>query len=75
MGGEAGSHCVANSLIDIYDRLVADSTTHLMENIVLLEDTTSPVPGFEHLQKKAFRKLAEAGMRISNTKEMTKELS
>ena len=75
VSGEAGSHCVASSLLDIHDKLIMDGAGHRLKDVILLEDTTSPVTGFNHLQKEAIKKLVKAGMRISNTEEMTKELS
>jgi len=43
--GEAASHCVLYSLIDMIDYF--DSKTGKHPNIMLLSDCTSPVPGYE----------------------------
>lgn len=41
--GEAGSHCVPYTLRDIVENFGSDAA----KNIIILEDCTSPVPGYE----------------------------
>lgn len=59
IAGEAGSHCVANTVRDLADAL---GGAHV-EKLVLIEDAISPVSGFEHLQADFVRDLGEKGMR------------
>lgn len=66
VAGEAGSHCVANTLRDI----AACPNKHVQEslsNFVLLADATSPVPGFESHQEEFIREAAQKGMKLGNT--------
>lgn len=44
IAGEAGSHCLANTVRDIANNF---SDASYVRKLVLLEDCTSPVPGFE----------------------------
>lgn len=62
--GEAGSHCLANSVRDLYD--VAPD---LIAKTTLLTDATSPVPGFEQLQEDFIKDLAGKGMKLATTKD------
>ena len=60
VAGEAGSHCLANTVRDLTRYIDVDK-------LVLLEDATSPVQGFEDLYT-AFRdEMAAKGMRVSTT--------
>jgi nicotinamidase-related amidase len=54
LAGEAGSHCLRNSLYDMLNYFKDDS---MFEKIVLLTDATSPVPGFEHLQEEMIKEM------------------
>ncbi len=62
--GEAGSHCVANTLIDI-----ADIDKDIIKKVVWIEDGISPVTGFEDLQNQVIQDMTALGMQISNTKD------
>ena len=64
LAGEAGSHCVANTARDIADNFSEMSSASKM---VLLEDTTSPVPGFESMQEAFVTELCARGMRVTTT--------
>jgi len=66
IAGEAGSHCLANTVRDIANNFGDDSC---VRRLVLLEDATSPVPGFEHFQTDFVREMTARGMQISNTRE------
>lgn len=67
--GEAGSHCLANTVKDIADEFGDDS---YVKKMVLLEDGTSPVPGFEQMQKDFIAEMVSRGMQISNTVDFLK---
>lgn len=63
IAGEAGSHCLANTVRDIANGLDEDS----IKKLVLLTDATSPVPGFEHLQESFINEMTGRGMQLSTT--------
>lgn len=67
--GEAGSHCLANTVKDIADEFGDDS---YVKKMVLLEDGTSPVTGFEKMQEDFINEMIIRGMQISNTKDFLK---
>jgi nicotinamidase-related amidase len=69
VGGEAGSHCVANTLKDIR---AAYGNDDKMKRIVLLEDAMSPVPNFEQLQSDFFAEMKQAGVQFSRTTDYLK---
>jgi len=69
LAGEAGSHCLANTVRDIPDNFGDDS---YVSKFVLLEDATSPVPGFESLQDDFIKEMTGRGMQISSTVEWMK---
>lgn len=62
--GEAGSHCLANTIRDIADSFQDDS---FIKKCVLLTDGTSPVPGFEHLQTQFIKDMSARGMKTTTT--------
>ncbi|MES2464074.1 MAG: hypothetical protein V4671_26170 [Armatimonadota bacterium] len=64
VAGEAGSHCVANTVRDIVDAF-GDAT--LLQKIVLLTDATSPVTGFESLQANYLSDMAARGLKSATT--------
>lgn len=66
LAGEAGSHCLANTVRDIAAQF-SDPT--YVAKMVLLTDATSPVPGFESFQDDFLRDLSALGMRTSTTTE------
>lgn len=66
IAGEAGSHCLANTVRDIATEFGDDS---FVSKMVLLADATSPVPGFENLQDDFVREMESRGMQISSTTE------
>ena len=63
--GEAGSHCVANTVRDLVAHGIPAT------KLTLLTDGFSPVPGFEHLQAAFLAELGAAGARFATTKEIT----
>jgi nicotinamidase/pyrazinamidase len=64
VAGEAGSHCLANTVRDIADSFGDDRA---VSKIVLIEDATSPVPGFEKFQDDFLAEMTARGMRRSTT--------
>ena len=66
VAGEAGSHCVANTVRDLADQFGDDA---LLSKIVLLRDAVSPVGGFETLEDSFISEMTARGMRLSTTTE------
>jgi nicotinamidase-related amidase len=66
IAGEAGSHCLANTVRDIATNFRDDS---YIRRLVLLQDATSPVPGFEAYQTDFIREMTARGMQISTTRD------
>lgn len=65
LAGEAGSHCLANTGRDAINYFTDDS---FVKKLVLLEDATSPVPGFEGLQEQFIKDMTARGMQLATTK-------
>lgn len=57
ISGEARSHCIANTIRDIMN----DFGDENIKKFVLLEDTTSDVPGFEQLGEDFVKELKDRG--------------
>ena len=66
IGGEAGSHCLRNTVIDIADAFGDDA---YVKKMVLLTDTTSPVTGFEQQYDDFVKAMTVRGMQLSTTKD------
>ena len=64
--GEAGSHCLANTVRDIAEEFRA-SNDEFIKKCVLLVDGTSPVPGFGGLQDKFITEMTARGMKCTTT--------
>lgn len=64
LSGQALSHCVANTIRDIADNFGEEN----IQKLVLLEDTTSAVPGFEHLAETFMDEMTARGMQTANSK-------
>ena len=64
MAGEAGSHCLANTVRDA-DSHFADSS--FIKKLVLLTDATSPVPSCEALQEQFIKDMTAKGMQTDTT--------
>ncbi len=64
LAGEAGSHCLANTVRDIAGNF---SDPSFVKKMVLLEDATSPVPGFEAYQDAFLKDMVALGMQRSTT--------
>jgi nicotinamidase/pyrazinamidase len=69
VSGEAGSHCVAESLIDMYCHFEDDESP---DKVILISDTTSPVPGFKDRQKEVIKSLKAMGMIVKKTTNIKK---
>jgi nicotinamidase-related amidase len=69
IAGEAGSHCVANTVRDIRSAFNDDAK---MKRIVILEDAMSPVPGFEQLQSEFFDEMKKVGVEFNTTTDFLK---
>lgn len=65
LSGQALSHCVASTVRDIADNFGADN----VRKLVLIEDTTSPVPGFEGFADDFLRDMKARGMRTAKSSE------
>lgn len=63
IAGEALSHCVANTIRDISEIF----STEDVKKFVLLEDTTSYVPGCQALADSFVHEMVGKGMTVSNT--------
>jgi len=63
IAGEASSHCVANSVRDLANNFGEDN----IKKFVYLEDTCSPVPGFENLEKAFLDDMTGRGMKVSTS--------
>ena len=66
VAGEAGSHCVANTVRDLADSFGDD---RLVSKIVLLQDAVSPVGGFGEYQDRFLAEMTARGMTLSATTE------
>ncbi len=64
LAGEAGSHCLANTVRDIAAQF---SDPAYVRKMVLLEDATSPVTGFESFQDDFVRDMTALGMQKATT--------
>jgi len=64
LAGEAGSHCLANTVRDIVTQF---SDPAYVAKMVLLTDATSPVTGFEVYQRSFVDDMTSLGMKLSTT--------
>ena len=70
VAGEAGSHCLANSVRDL-----VDEAPKLAMRIAIIEDATSPVPGFEETQAKFIREMKDKGVVMTTTEKVVSTLT
>jgi nicotinamidase/pyrazinamidase len=63
IAGEAGSHCVCNSIRDLASNFGDEN----IKKLVLLSDCTSPVPGFEKLQEDFINEMVGKGMEVTTS--------
>lgn len=64
IAGEALSHCVAASVADLMNELPSQA----LQNMALLTDAMSPVPGFEAAGEAFLAQARAAGIQISSTR-------
>lgn len=64
LSGEAGSHCLANTVRDVADHF---HSRDYIRKMVFLEDATSPVAGFEAQQEAFVREMTARGMKRCKT--------
>jgi nicotinamidase-related amidase len=64
--GQALSHCIANTITDLIENLASD----VLGRVILLEDTSSSVPGFEELGRSVLEKVRDAGMGVYKASEV-----
>jgi len=75
LSGEARSHCVANTIIDIANKFDADGNGEFIKKMVLLTDATSDVgdlPGstmFKDMGEAFVSGMRAKGMEVSTTEE------
>ncbi len=63
IAGEAESHCVRAAIYDILKKIKAQDQS-LARRVYILEDCTSPVPGFEKQGREAMEDFRKAGMNV-----------
>jgi nicotinamidase-related amidase len=68
IAGEALSHCVANTVIDIANNFGEDN----IKKMVLLQDCSSSVTGFEKAGEDFVRQMIQRGMRIMDSTDYLK---
>lgn len=64
VAGEAGSHCLANTVTDLGNNFKDDS---MFKKMVLLKDATCPVPGFEKMQDDFVKMFVQRGGQVTTT--------
>jgi nicotinamidase-related amidase len=69
VAGEAGSHCVANTVRDLADQF--SDPAHI-SRLCLLTDAVSPVTGFEGFQEQFLAEMTARGMRLTTTTDFRK---
>ena len=69
IAGEAGSHCVANTVRDIVNGFSSDE---VVKKLYLLTDGMSPVPGFEAQQVQFIKDMVALGMNLATTEDVLK---
>jgi nicotinamidase-related amidase len=68
ISGEASSHCVRHTITDIANNFGEEN----IKKFVYLEDTCSPVPGFENNTNDFINEMTNRGMKISTSTEFLK---
>jgi len=67
VAGQAKSHCVAWTLLDLMQE-IKEKDPKLADKVYILEDCMSPVPGFEKQTEEIFKEIAESGMHLVSSK-------
>lgn len=68
IAGEASSHCVANSVLDLANNF-GDAN---IKKMVFLKDCSSPVPGFEKQAEDFIKNMVARGMQVSTSADFLK---
>ena len=68
VSGEAGSHCVASTMRDIVNNFGSAN----LNKFYLIEDTISPVTGFENLQTDFINDMVKLGMNLTTSDKFLK---
>lgn len=68
LAGEARSHCLANTVRDIANNFGEEN----VKKMILLQDATSDVPGFESLGNDFVTEMRGRGMEVSTTEDFLK---
>jgi len=63
VSGEAGSHCVASTIRDLANNFGDEN----IKKLVFIEDTCSPVAGFEKLQEDFVNEMVARGMTVTTS--------
>lgn len=66
VAGEASSHCVAATLMDLLETMSAEERSR----VIILRDCMSPVPGFEAAAEAFFARAAAKGVRLTTSAEV-----
>lgn len=78
LAGEARSHCLANTVIDIANKFDADGNAGYIKKLVLLQDATTDVPNppgstmFSDFGEKFVSEMMAKGMQVSTTTDFMK---
>jgi len=65
ISGEASSHCVKHTVMDIANNFGEENIT----KFVYLEDTSSPVPGFEAEAESFIKEMTDRGMKLAKAED------
>ena len=66
--GEAGSHCVAETMRDLLEQWTCNCCQKPASDLVLLKDACSPVAGYEGEQDAFFDEMSERAKKDGNAK-------
>ncbi len=70
IAGEASSHCVRSTITDIANNFGEDN----IRKFRYLEDTSSPVPTFEQLEKDFLDEMTGRGMKVTTSDKFLRSL-
>lgn len=74
VSGEASSHCVAETVKQLLQLLRNNLLrADIYKKIIILQDTMSPVPGFEHIENDFFESMREKNIKICNSSDINNE--
>lgn len=67
LAGEASSHCLRNTMVDIANQFTAGGNADYVKKVVFLEDASSPVTGFENFAADFAKDMTTLGMKVDTT--------